>query len=406
MSVFAERITSEQTVRDCRQLAQYTEDAGRTTRTFLSPPMKDVHRVLSDRMRDLGMRVWLDAAGNLRGLHGDPGAPRLMIGSHLDTVPGAGPFDGILGVVMGIRLAATRPRLALEIIGFSEEEGVRFGFPFIGSRALAGNLGASDLARCDPAGVSVEQAIRNYGLEPSELNEAKLAPNVIAYLEFHIEQGPVLDQAELPLGIVDAIVGQSRLSLAFEGKANHAGTTPMDQRQDALAAAAEWITAVERLARATPGLAATVGSLNVSPNAGNVIAGFAEASLDVRHASGEVRAQSVNALLDAASAISTRRGVSLRHETKLNQAAVPMDTRLCETLARAVAEAGYPVRRMTSGAGHDAMILAPCVPSAMLFIRSPGGISHHPDEDVRVEDVNAAFDAGRRFIAALEAQYA
>lgn len=389
----------------CNDLALCSEERGRTTRTFLSQPMRDVHQILGGWMRDLGMQVTVDAAGNLRGLHGDPEKPRLLIGSHLDTVPDAGAFDGVLGVAMGIALVEAVPGMPIEVVGFSEEEGVRFALPFIGSRALAGTLDAAALAKRDPDGVSVKEAMLRYGLDPDDLPNAKLAPQVAGYLEFHIEQGPVLDNADLPLGVVDSIVGQSRWLITFSGKANHAGTTPMDMRQDALAAACEWITAVEQFAKWEPGLVATVGAIDVTPNAGNVIPGKVRASLDVRHTADEVRHESVRALLSKATLIAERRDIGLLLEERLNQPAVAMDAGLRDKLARAVEAGGYPLHRMSSGAGHDAMILAPCVPSAMLFLRSPGGISHHPEETVREADVLAALDAGLRFIADLGTQY-
>jgi allantoate deiminase len=353
-------------------------------------------------MSAIGMQVSVDAAGNIRGLRGDSNAPRLIIASHLDTVPDAGAFDGILGVVMGIALAETRPALAIEVIGFSEEEGVRFGAPFLGSRALAGTLDSATLALCDADGVSVEQAIRRYGLNPDNIREAKFNPLAIACLEFHIEQGPVLDDADLPLGVVDTIVGQSRLSLTFEGQANHAGTTPMKLRRDALAAAAEWIVAAETIAASNEGLVATTGALSVAPGAGNVIAGKVRASLDVRHASDAIRHDAVRTLLESAAAIADRRGIGIRHEIILDQSATPMNASLMEALERAVALVGCPVHRMASGAGHDAMILARHIPTAMLFLRSPGGISHHPDESVLPSDIAAALAVGHRFIAELE----
>ena len=390
----------------CRELASCSEEPGRTTRTFLSTPMHDVHRILGDRMRALGMQIWVDAAGNLHGLFGDPGAASLMIASHLDTVPGAGAFDGILGVVMGIALAATRPAIAIEVVGFSEEEGVRFGMPFIGSRALAGTLDSPALSRRDRNGVSVAEAIRSYGLDPKQIDAARISPNVIGYLEMHIEQGPVLDDARLPLAVVNCIVGQSRFSVTFEGQANHAGTTPMQLRQDALTAAAEWILKVEEVANLEPGLVATVGALGVSPNAGNVIPGDVRASLDIRHSSDDTRQRCAAALLNAAHAIASRRRLSASDDLLLDQPTVPMDAGLCDLLAKAVANAGLPVHRMASGAGHDAMILAPLVPSTMLFLRSPGGISHHPDESVTAGDVDAALHAGRLFIAELERSHA
>jgi allantoate deiminase len=376
---------AEKAIRYCRDLSAMSEEPGRTTRTFLSAPMHDVHNMLGAWMRELGMQVRVDAAGNLRGLYGNPDAPRLLIGSHLDTVPDAGAFDGILGVVLGIALSATRPNMAIEVIGFSEEEGVRFGLPFIGSRALVGTLG-------DDAHI-VEAAVREFGLDPAQLADVRYSPHSAGYLEFHIEQGPVLESLNLPVGIVDNIVGQSRYMLRFTGKANHAGTTPMNLRQDALAAAAEWIGAVEQA-----GLIATVGSLSVLPNASNAIPGEVRASLDVRHACNERRHEACALLLDKATQCGRTRGVAVEHETRLDQPAVPMDESLRELLANGVQSSGYPVHHMDSGAGHDAMIVAPHLPSAMLFLRSPGGISHHPDENVSTEDVEAALKAGVRFI--------
>lgn len=383
----------------CRRIALCTEQPGRITRTFLSPPMHDVHRLLGDWMRRIGMTVWVDAVGNLRGLYGEPTAPRLIIGSHLDSVPDAGAFDGVLGVVLGIALieAAAPERLAIEVIGFSEEEGVRFGFPFIGSTAVVGALELD---------APITDAIRAFGLDPERLGEARLSPQSIGYLEFHIEQGPVLDATNLSLGVVDAIVGQSRYLLTFQGSANHAGTTPMSLRRDALAAAAEWIACVEKYAASTDGLVATVGSMQVEPNAGNVIPGTVRASLDVRHACDAKRIAAVNSLLTTAHDICERRKLTLADEQRLNQAAVSMDPTLSQTLSEAVDAAGHPVHRMSSGAGHDAMIIAPHVPSTMLFLRSPGGISHHPDESVLQGDVEAAIATGVQFIRKLEAKYA
>ena len=378
----------------CRTLATLTEEPGRTTRTFLSPPMLEVHRQLGNWMRSFGMRVTIDAAGNLRGVLAGDG-PRLLIGSHLDTVPNAGAFDGILGVVIGIALAeiashhGSRP--AIEAIGFSEEEGVRLGAPFIGSRAFVGTLDAATLALAGPA-------IRQFGLNPENIPHAHFSPDTAAYLEFHIEQGPVLESLQLPLGIVDAIAGQSRAEIAFEGQANHAGTTPMSHRRDALAAAAQWIGLVEQVAAAHDGLVATAGRMQIEPNAANVVPGRVTVSLDVRHGCDENRQAAFRQLLTGATHIAHRRGINIHVEPRLDQPAVPMDAGLRERLAAAVESAGYPVHHMTSGAGHDAMIVAPHIPSAMLFLRSPGGISHAPEEDVLVEDVEAAITAGERFL--------
>ncbi|HWY75712.1 MAG TPA: hydantoinase/carbamoylase family amidase, partial [Verrucomicrobiae bacterium] len=231
----------------CRKLATFSEDAGGTRRTFLSPPMRDCHREVSFWMQTPGMTVSVDAVGNFRGFYAgnSSAAPRILIGSHLDTVPNAGAFDGILGVVLAAALVESLRGIKLpfgiEVIGFSEEEGVRFGVPFIGSRALAGRVDEELLGRKDANGISVRTAIQDFGLNPNEISKAALRDDALGYVEFHIEQGPVLESLGRPLGVVEAIVGQNRLEFTFSGQANHAGTTPMNLRRDALAAAAEWI---------------------------------------------------------------------------------------------------------------------------------------------------------------------
>lgn len=355
------------------------------------------------------MLVDVDAVGNLRGVYPGkrPNAARLLIGSHLDTVPNAGAYDGVLGVVVGIALveamAGQRLSFDMEVIGFSEEEGIRFGFPFIGSRGFLGSLREEELQTLDKAGVSVEQAISNFGLDGARLSGACVSgKQALAYLEFHIEQGPVLESLDLPLGVVDAIAGQSRATLIFRGKANHAGTTPMHLRRDALAGAAEWITEVEQEARSTEGLVATVGNLQVRPGAGNVIAGEVNATLDVRHASDDVRLAAVERITAKAKWIAERRGLVAEYEVRLDQLAVAMDAPLVSLAESALAKCSVKPHRMTSGAGHDAMIISEKIPSVMVFLRSPGGISHHPDETVRVEDVEAALRVGSQFIREME----
>jgi allantoate deiminase len=392
----------------CRALAAHSEEQGYLTRTFLSEPMRSAHILVRQWMEQAGMHARVDHAGNIRGCFGgtESEGRLLIMGSHLDSVPHAGIFDGALGVVLAIGLLQTlngrRLRSPIEVIGFSEEEGVRFGVPFIGSRALIEELDDTLLARQDAQGVSVSEAIRQFGLDPSRVKEAAILQDTPRYLEFHIEQGPVLDSLGLPLGIVEAIVGQSRLELQFTGRANHAGTTPMHLRHDALAGAAEWIAAVEREAAAVKDLVATVGRADVKPGAGNVIPGLVSVSLDVRHPSDTVRHDCVKRLIQRADQIATCRGLTISMESRLDQPAVRMDGGLTDKLAHAVGRCSYPVHRMNSGAGHDAMIMARRMPSSMLFLRSPGGISHHPDESVLVEDVAAAFAAGLYFLEDLE----
>lgn len=388
----------------CLRIAQATEERGHITRTFLSPPMRDVHREIGSRMERLGMQVSVDAAGNLRGCYPAQTvmAPRLIIGSHLDTVRHAGAFDGVLGVILGLALvkavSPARTNFAIELVGFSEEEGVRFGAPFIGSKALAGSLEETMLGLRDRHGSSLAEAIRSFGLDPARLPEARLAEDCLGFLEFHIEQGPLLEELNYPLGVVRRIVGQSRLTVCFTGKSGHAGTTSMRLRRDALAAAGQWITLVEQEARAIPGLVATVGCLEIEPNAANAIAGKTSATLDVRHGIDEIRRATVERMVQAAAHIAADRALTLEWKQQLDQPAIAMDSAMSSRLAAAVEAAGYPLHYLDSGAGHDAMIIASTMPAAMLFVRSPGGVSHHPAENVLVEDVEAAIRTGLLFL--------
>ena len=395
---------AEDVITRCRALALHTEEPGFTTRTFLSEPMRRVHEDVGRWMCDAAMRVRVDHAGNIRGVRAaaEQNAPVFLMGSHLDTVPHAGAFDGILGVALAVKLIGMIERplpFAIEAIGFSEEEGVRFGFPFIGSRAFVGDLDAEALERKDSNGVSVAEAIRRFGLDPDRIGEAALPEEAqaLGYLEFHIEQGPVLESVDARVGVVEAIAGQSRFEITFEGRAGHAGTTPMHLRRDALAGAAEWMVAVEREAAATPGLVATVGRIAAWPGATNVIPERVALSLDVRHRLDSERAAACERMLSGG-----RPGLDFRAEARLEQPTVEMNAALTELLEGAVAEKAH---RMVSGAGHDAMIVARRMPAAMLFVRSPGGLSHHPEESVRAEDVAAALGAGLKFIERLEERF-
>jgi allantoate deiminase len=313
----------------------------------------------------------------------------------------------MLGVVMALEWVQIakdlKSPLAIEVIAFSEEEGVRFGVPFIGSRAVAGRFDPAVLDTRDSDGITVADAIRAFGLDPADIRDALLDPGAIGFVEIHIEQGPLLEAEGLSLAVVTGILGQTRLSLEFTGHANHAGTTPMSLRHDALAAAAEWITQVESVARATNGLVATVGKITVKPNAGNVVPSEAEVSLDLRHANDASRISAVDKLIESANLIAERRGLALQRTDRLDQPAVPMDERLTSFLADAIEAAGMPGKQMPSGAGHDAMVLAARVPTAMLFLRSPGGLSHHPAESVLEEDVEAALKVGSKFLERLAA---
>jgi allantoate deiminase len=366
--------------------------------------MRDCHEEITRWMKAAGAEVRVDAAGNLRGLYpaAQPNASRLLLGSHLDTVPNAGAYDGVLGVVLAVALLEALDGKGLpfgiEVVGFSEEEGVRFGTPFIGSRALVGTLDQEILNCRDANGISVRTAIEDYGLNPADIPGAALKDDNFAYLEFHIEQGLVLEALGRPLGAVEAITGQTRMEFRFSGRANHAGTTPMHLRHDAIAGAAEWISAVERLAKGEPDLVATVGRVETKPGAINVIAGEVLLSLDLRHKSDKVRARAQGVLVRQAKEIAQRRALSVQSRVLLDQRAVAMDAFLVGQIEESIRKTGCQPHRMVSGAGHDAMIIAEKIPAAMIFLRTPGGISHDPAESVEIKDVARALECGSHLL--------
>jgi allantoate deiminase len=395
----------------CDALARCTDEAGRITRLFCSPAMKAAHRLVMEWMKSAGMSTGVDAAGNLIGTFHPPGCDprrRVMIGSHLDSVANAGRYDGVLGVMMGIaavealRDASAALPWAIDVVAFSDEEGVRFGLPFIGSRAMAGTLNEGMLELRDEAGVTMAEALQQFGVDPSLTAECKLPPGtVVAYIEPHIEQGPLLELVGEPIGVVTAIAGQTRMTFQWEGEGGHAGTVPMSGRHDPLVAACRWAISVKELGRETKGLVATVGRFEVEPNISNCIPRRVAASLDVRHSDDGVREGAVKRLREMAERIAREGKLTLTVEEDHEHAAVAMDAELTERLAAVVAEAGHEPQRLVSGAGHDAGIIAAVAPAAMLFLRSPGGVSHHPDEAVAHGDVAVGLQALVRFIEEL-----
>jgi allantoate deiminase len=380
-------------------LAGVSDEKAATTRTFLSPAMRRANALVAGWMRGAGLSVREDCVGNLIGRTRAPSAGRktLILGSHLDTVRDAGRFDGALGVLLPIaavdflRSSGKTLPFDVEVVGFSEEEGVRFAGSYLGSKGYAGRLRKADLRLRDSKGMTVAQVLSAHNRGKfSAPPPAHSRRELIGYLEVHIEQGPVLESKGLAAGVVSAIAGQTRGMIRFAGHAGHAGTTPMHLRSDALAGAAEFIGAVERFARSHPPLVATVGKICAHPGASNVIAGSAELSLDVRHPSDARRQAALRALLSTGKGIARKRGLSFSFERTQDNDAVACSPELTSLLARSVRERQGKLAALASGAGHDAVVVSAIAPIAMLFVRCRKGLSHHPDEFVAPRDIAIA----------------
>jgi allantoate deiminase len=379
------------------RLATCSEQAGDISRLFLTAEHAQALSMVGGWMQEAGLQTRLDASATLVGTRPSaaPGLPTLLIGSHIDTVRGAGRYDGCLGVVIGIALAAhlrhANLPYALEIRAFGDEEGVRFPVTLTGAHATAGTFDPAWLSVADAAGITLREAFEKFGADPKNLHSCK-AENPFAYLEIHIEQGPVLEAANLPVGVVTAINGATRWELKVAGHAGHAGTVPMSQRQDALVAAAGMVMAARRIAIGRPNVVATIGRLAVSPGAANVIPGECIFTLDLRAPEDAARAAAGQEIFAAFRQIAAENRTTLS-ATRLHDApATACDPRLQARLASSIAAAGLPVLHLPSGAGHDAMAIASLCPIGMLFIRCAGGISHHPGESVAEQDVATALE--------------
>jgi hydantoinase/carbamoylase family amidase len=332
-------------------------------------------------------------------LAGGPGAKRVLTGSHYDTVINAGKFDGRLGILLPIAVVAALRRAGqtlpypLEIIAFAEEEGVRFKSTFLGSRAVAGRFDLRDLDSVDAAGATLSDALRAAGHDVAAIPSiARDSSQVACFVEVHIEQGPVLLDAKLPVGVVSHITGSVRSAVTVEGLSGHAGTVPMPLRRDAAAAAAEMVLAVEARCRDHPGLVGTVGKLDVPGGAVNVIPGRCEFSIDIRSESDALRDAAAADVSRAIGEIAARRGVHVDERRVLAAASVPCAKALQDAWAASVERVtGGPALRLPSGAGHDAMMMASLTDIGMLFVRcGNGGISHHPDEALTAADADVA----------------
>lgn len=411
MSASAAQLAATRVMARCDALAEISESATGLTRVYLSPEHLRANTRVGEWMQAAGMRVWQDEVGNICGRYEgtEPGAQALLLGSHLDTVRNAGRYDGMLGVLSAIETVQwlhdqqLRLPLAIEIIGFGDEEGTRFGITLLGSRGICGTWPQGWLEQQDAAGISVAQALQDAGLNSATIAQAAREVNSIkAYLELHIEQGPCLEQEDLALGVVTAINGARRLNCSFIGEAGHAGTVPMSHRKDALAAAAEWMLYIEQTTQQQgPQLVATVGTLSCAPGAVNVIPGEVQLSLDIRGPQDEPLAQLLAILLAQGEMIAQRRGVHFAAAEYYGIAATACDPDLQRELGQAVEQVQGRTLALPSGAGHDAIAIAERWPVGMLFVRNHRGISHHPDESVQPADVACGVQAYLQAVSAL-----
>jgi allantoate deiminase len=397
----------EEIVGRINRLAAISETPDHLTRIFLSPEHRAAADLIMSWMVEAGMSAHLDAIGNVCGRYeGErPGLPCLMLGSHFDTVRDAGRWDGPLGVVTAISCVADLHRrgrrlpFAVEVTGFADEEGVRFASTLLGSRAVAGTFNERVLTSRDAAGLSMREALVQFGLDPDHIGAAaRVRGELLAYIELHIEQGPVLEDRGLPVGVVSAIAGATRLAARVTGMAGHAGTVPMALRRDALSGAAEIISKIEELCLTDGrGLVGTVGYIHATPGATNVIPGQVHFTIDLRAPTDVHRNRALADISRQIEAIAKRRNLQLQLDVTHENRTVPCAPWLKTQVAEAVAAEGYPVFELASGAGHDGMAMVDIADVAMLFVRCRGGISHHPDEHVEVADA----DAGARVLLRL-----
>jgi allantoate deiminase len=400
-------LLGDEIVSRINELAAISETPNHLARIFLTREHRAAADLILGWIREAGMSAHLDTIGNVCGRYeGDrPGLPCLMLGSHYDTVRDAGKWDGPLGVITAISCVADLHRrgrrlpFAVEVTGFADEEGVRFASTLLGSRAVAGTFDESVLNTRDKAGVSMRDALGQFGLDPLHIGAAARARRELhAYVELHIEQGPVLEQKNLPVGVVTAIAGATRLAVSMTGMAGHAGTVPMALRRDALAGAAECIAAIEALCKADDGgLVGTVGYINAAPGATNVIPGQVSFTIDIRAPKDAPRKLAVAEIVRQIESIAKRRELTLQIDVTHENRTVPCAPWLKAQVADAVAAEGYSVFELPSGAGHDGMAMIDIADVAMLFVRCRGGISHNPAEHVEPGDA----DAGARVLLRL-----
>ena len=388
-----------------KAFAEFTDEPRRLTRLFLSEAHRRAAHAFIGWCSEAGLHARIDAAGNVVARYEGrrAGAPALMLGSHIDTVRDAGAYDGNYGALAALavveQLSARDERLdhAVEIAAFGDEEGVRFRTTLTGSRALAGNYPQDVLDQKDAQGVLMRDALLAFGGDPERAGSLR-RPDVVAFVEAHIEQGPTLEAEGLPLGVVTAINGATRLEVVVDGVAGHAGATPMNLRRDALAAAAEIMLAIEERACREPDLVATVGRLEAWPGATNVIPGHVQFSIDLRAPSDANRAAALADVEARIHTIAAMRRVQASIAKSHEAGAYVCDPNIVAGLTKAVEAIGVPSRLLPSGAGHDTMAMGALCPAGMLFVRCKGGVSHNPLESITVEDCAIGLKALTQFV--------
>lgn len=394
-------------MQQCDDLAKISSMDNGICRTYLTPEHQRCNQQVSLWMQNAGMqKSWQDAAGNIWGQwqSGRADSPTLLLGSHLDSIPNAGKYDGILGVLIAIESirqiheSATELPFNIEVVGFGDEEGSRFGTTLLGSRAVAGTWQQEWFDLHDRDGISLGNAMREFGLDPAQIESASRANNPpFCYLEVHIEQGPVLEQQNLALGVVSSIAGARRFLVKIRGKAGHAGTVPMDMRQDALVAAATAVHLTESIANRYQ-IVATVGQMQAYPGALNVIPGECQFSLDIRSGRDQTRDLAVEDIQAEVASMIEARKMTVEWQEIHSAPAVECASWIQRLWEDVLIETSATPISLVSGAGHDGMSIAPITDIGMLFVRCAGGVSHHPDEQVETADVEKAIDATIRMI--------
>lgn len=400
-----------ESIAQCSQTSDPDKEG--VTRLCASQEHEEANQKLHDWMTISGMEVRMDNAANLIGRYpsANPDAKTLIFGSHQDTVPNGGKYDGILGVILPIALVNYFHNNQLEfpfhidVIAFSDEEGTRFQSTLLGSKAISGIFDPAMLTAEDANGVSMRDALVSFGCNPDLISEdAYEKENVLGFVELHIEQGPQLEQANLPVGVVTAMTGIERHTLSIIGKASHAGTVPMDLRQDALVGAAQVIHMFDQLCKREEDLVGVVGKIANYPNGVNVIPQQTDITIELRSPNDASRVKAREEMLADIDSLMNQYNLAYRHEQTYEQSAVTCADSLSSVLSNAVSLSGITPKHLYSGAGHDGLAVSKLTDIAMLFMRCTDGISHHPDEAILQQDLVAAVEVLNHFCLLMKAE--